>query len=110
MSNSSAISHNISSHAKATGLGHLTSNDCRRSATTLTREVDPTMARAVATHVSHSEAVAQKVYDIVNKHRACYASASFLDKCFSGELLPSTTIEGTPFLAYISSHFVIHFV
>ena len=52
MTHSSAISHHISSHAKASGLGHLTSNDCRRSATTLTREVDPAMAREVATHMS----------------------------------------------------------
>ena len=31
MTRSSAISHHISSHAKASGLGHLTSNDCMRS-------------------------------------------------------------------------------
>ena len=94
MTHSSAISHYISAHAKASGLGHLTSNDCRRSATTMTREVDPSMARAVATHMSHSEVTAQKVYDIVNKDKASYQSATFLERCYAGELQPLSTVEG----------------
>ena len=54
--------------------------------------------------VTHSEAVAQKVYDIAYKDRAFYASASFLEKCYSGRLILSTIImKVRHFLQYVKS-------
>ena len=101
---SSLISHQISAHAKASGLGHMTSNDCRRSATTVTREVDPSMARDVAVHMNHSEATAMKVYDLASKDKACFRSAQFLEKCYSGELEPLSSVIG---IYYMSNDFLI---
>lgn len=56
------------------GLGHMTSNDCRQSATTITRELDPSMARDVTIHMNHSEATANKVYDIAFMDAAWFRS------------------------------------
>ena len=55
------------------------------------------MARDVAVHMNHSEVTARRVYDIASKDKACFSSATFLEKCYAGELMPLSTVEGNNF-------------
>ena len=93
LTDASLIGKGISAHAKAAGLGHMTSNDCRRSATTIARIVDSTMAGPLSVHMNHSESTANKVYNIVDKDRASFNAAAFLDKCYDGTLKSTSSIH-----------------
>lgn len=89
-----SVAQGISSHTKSSGLGHMTSNDFRRSATNITRAVDGSKSSEVAIHMNHSLAVAEKIYNIFNKDHASFAAAEFLDDAYIGRLRPTSNIEG----------------
>jgi len=92
LGSSSAVAHSLSTHTKTAGLGHLTSNDCRKSAATLTREVDPTMAETVANLMSHRVSTADKVYYLPDKDIEGFKVTEFLTSVYEGTLakkLPS---------------------
>lgn len=83
---SSAIAQSLSSHTTGAGIGHITSNDCRRSAATITRAINPQMAATMAIHMNHSEAIADKVYNISNKDESSFRAVQFLDSVYEENL------------------------
>ena len=80
---SEKLSHCLSRHAENSGLGHITSNTLRKSAT---REYDPSMADTVATHMNHSRYTADRVCNLPNEDITGIDCARFLDKIYSGEM------------------------
>ena len=86
LGSSSAVAHSLSTHSKAAGLGHLTSNDCRRSATTITREVDPTMSGTVTNLMCHQVSTAEKVYYVPDKDTEGFRATKFLSNIYEGSL------------------------
>ena len=89
------LSHCLSRHSKKAGLGHITSNTLRKSATTAAREYNPAMADVVATHMNHSRYTADRVYNLPDKNIAGIDAARLLDKIYSGEMPKPRTIEIT---------------
>lgn len=92
LSSSSSVAQSLSSHSRAAGLGHMTSNDFRKSATTITRRIDQNMAGTMATAMNHSEAVANRIYNIADKNLAVFESARFLDMAYDGNLKTRSNI------------------
>lgn len=48
----------------------------------------------VATHLNHSVAVADSIYNIANKDRASFIAAEFLENAYSGNIKAHSAIAG----------------
>lgn len=90
LSGSSAVAQSLARHTTASGIGKLTSNDCRRSASTIVRQVDPEMSSTIADHMNHSSATAARVYNIKNKDTLGVQAAEFMDDVYTGQKLRRT--------------------
>ena len=89
LNGSSAVGMSISRHSAASGLGHMTSNDCRRSASTASYLInDGENSPAVSTLMNHSEGVAKKVYRLTTKDQEAVKATRFLSSFYDGSVKP----------------------
>lgn len=93
LASSSSIANYLGRFTSASGIGRMTSNDFRRSATTITRMIDPSMNQTVADHLNHSLTTADKVYNIKNKDVKGFRAAAFLQDIYDGQIEGKKPIE-----------------
>ena len=93
LSSSSSVANYLGRFTEASGVGRMTSNDFRRSATTITRRVDPSMKQDVADHLNHSVGTADRVYNIVNKDVKGFRASEFLEGIYDGRIESKKTID-----------------